>query len=265
MDDHREFARSCEAEVRAQGADPELRAATAEWMRLSQPHRYSYHFEWLGRPVIQHPQDILAIQQLIWQIQPDLVIETGVARGGSLVLSASLLELVAQCGGPPEARVLGIDIDIRPHNRAAIEAHPMARRIDLLQGSSTAPAIVDEVHRRAATADRVLVLLDSNHTHDHVLAELSAYAPLVSEGSYCVVFDTIIADMPDGTYPDRDWTRTANPRTAIKAFQARCEVDDVRDAAGQSARFEIDHHMEARLLITVAPGGFLRRLPEGGA
>lgn len=250
MDDQSEFARTCIEEVRAQGRDPDLRAATAEWMRLSQPHHYSYHFEWLGRPVIQHPQDIVAIQQLIWQIRPDLVIETGVARGGSLILSASILELVALCGGPAGARVLGIDIDIRPHNRAAIEVHPLSRRIDLLQGSSTDPAIVAEVKKRAEGAGRVLVLLDSNHTHEHVLEELRAYAPLVTEGSYCVVFDTIIAEMPDDSYPDRPWTREANPRSAIAAYMAEPGVP----------HFEIDSDMDARLLVTVAPGGFLRRV-----
>ena len=250
MDDQSEFARTCIEEVRAQGCDPDLRAATAEWMRLSQPHHYSYHFEWLGRPVIQHPQDIVAIQHLIWQIRPDLVIETGVARGGSLILSASILELVALCGGPAGARVLGIDIDIRPHNRAAIEAHPLSRRIDLLQGSSTDAAIVTEVKKRAEGAGRVLVLLDSNHTHEHVLEELRAYAPLVTEGSYCVVFDTIIAEMPDDSYPDRPWTREANPRSAIAAYMAEPGVP----------HFEIDSDMDARLLVTVAPGGFLRRV-----
>ncbi len=250
MDDQSEFARTCIEEVRAQGRDPDLQAATTEWMRLSQPHHYSYHFEWLGRPVIQHPQDIVAIQQLIWQIRPDLVIETGVARGGSLILSASILELVALCGGPAGARVLGIDIDIRPHNRAAIEAHPLSRRIDLLQGSSTEAAIVAEVTKRAEGAGRVLVLLDSNHTHEHVLEELRAYAPLVTVGSYCVVFDTIIAEMPDDSYPDRPWNREANPRSAIAAFMAEPGLP----------HFEIDSDMDARLLVTVAPGGFLRRV-----
>ena len=175
---------------------------------------------------------------------------TGMADRRTEADQKGILELVALCGGPAGARVLGIDIDIRPHNRAAIEVHPLSRRIDLLQGSSTDPAIVAEVKKRAEGAARVLVLLDSNHTHEHVLEELRAYAPLVTVGSYCVVFDTIIAEMPDDSYPDRPWTREANPRSAIAAYMAEPGVP----------HFEIDSDMDARLLVTVAPGGFLRRV-----
>ena len=162
----------------------------------SAPQRYAYNFSWLGRPVIQYPQDIVAMQELIWRVQPDLIIETGIAHGGSLIFSASMLELNAACGGPKDARVLGVDIDIRPHNRKAIEEHPMFRRIDMIQGSSIAPEIVAQVHARAAGRQRVMVCLDSNHTHDHALAELKAYASLTSVGSYCVVFDTVVEDLP---------------------------------------------------------------------
>jgi len=258
-DDHDAFRQAGRAEIRAQGEDPALRAATQAWMALSTRHRYSYHFEWLGRPVIQHPQDILAIQQLVWEIRPDLIVETGIARGGSLVLAASLLELVAACGGNPDAEVLGIDVALRAHNRRALEAHPLSRRIRLLEGSSTDPHVVAEVGRRAAGAGAVLVLLDSDHTHDHVLAELLAYAPLVSPGSYCVVFDTIVADLPEGSFPDRAWSRQSNPRSAVEAFLARAEGGEIRAADGAAARFVPDAEIDARLLISVAQGGFLRR------
>lgn len=237
--------------------DKTLRAASREFMVASTKPKYSYNFSVLGRPIIQYPQDMVAVQELIWKIKPDLVIETGIAHGGSLILSASMLALLDYCeavetGVPldpkmPRRRVLGIDIDIRAHNRAAIEAHPMAHRIDMLQGSSIAPEIVTEVHARAAKHQRVLVFLDSNHTHDHVLAELEAYAPLVSPGSYCVVFDTVIEDLPAGMYPDRPWDVGNSPKTAVREFLSR------------NQDFEVDEDMEAKLLITVAPGGYLRR------
>jgi cephalosporin hydroxylase len=172
-------------------------------MKASLPPQYSYNFSWLGRPIIQYPQDIIAMQELIWSIQPDLIIETGIAHGGSLIFSASMLELNAACGGPQDAEVLGVDIDIRAHNREAIEAHPMFKRTSMIEGSSIAPEIIEQVKLKAAGKQRVLVCLDSNHTHDHVLAELEAYAPLTSVGSYCVVFDTIIEDMPAELFSDR--------------------------------------------------------------
>lgn len=219
--------------------------------------KYSYNFSWLGRPIIQYPQDVVAIQELIWEVKPDLIIEAGIAHGGSLTLSASMLALLDYCEAveagntlDPKAshrRVLGIDIDIRAHNRAAIEAHPMAHRIEMIQGSSISPEIVAEVRRYAAEYERIMVILDSNHTHDHVLAELHAYAPLVSQGSYCVVFDTVIEDLPAGMYPDRPWDVGNNPKTAVHEFLS------ARDD------FEVDEDMEAKLLITVAPGGYLRR------
>ena len=237
--------------------DSGLRRAAAGFMRESIRAQYSYNFRVLGRPVIQYPQDIVAIQELIWQIKPDLIIETGIAHGGSLILSASMLALLDYCDAvengellDPKAtkrRVLGIDIDIRAHNRAAIEAHPMAHRIDMIQGSSIAPEVIAQVQAQAAGYERVVVILDSNHTHAHVLAELQAYAPLVSQGSYCVVFDTVIEDLPAGMYPDRPWDVGNNPKTAVREYLT------------QNPNFEVDEDMEAKLLITVAPGGYLRR------
>ena len=256
-DDRAEFTERVAQQVVEQGSDERVAVTTREWMIATQPHQYSYHFKWLGLPVIQHPSDIVAIQELIWEVKPDLVIETGIARGGSLVLSASILALLdlaerEEAGGSvgtgsQRRKVLGIDIDIRPHNRAAIESHPLAGRIEMLEGSSVDPSVVEQVHAIARGHERIMVILDSNHTHDHVLAELESYAPLVSRGSYCIVFDTIIEHMPADAYPDRPWGPGNNPMTAVRAFLSK-ESDFIADVA-----------VDQRLLISVAPEGFLLR------
>ena len=212
---YEQFKHKCAEEVAVQGADPVLGRASREWINLANARKYSYHFEWLGRPIIQYPQDILAMQELIWLVQPDLIIETGIAHGGSLIFSASMLELNAFCGGPQNAEVLGVDIDIRAHNRVAIEAHPLSRRVSMIQGSSISPEITAQVKAKAAGKKSVLVCLDSNHTHEHVLAELEAYAPLTSVGNYCVVFDTLIEDMSAEMFPDRPWGPGNSPKTAV--------------------------------------------------
>jgi cephalosporin hydroxylase len=248
MTPYQQFQQEGRQEIAAQGADPVLADATRAWMNRANAGKYSYHFEWMGRPIIQYPQDVMAMQELIWRVQPDLIIETGIAHGGSLIFSAAMLELNAACGGPVDAHVLGLDIDIRAHNREAIEAHPMARRITMIQGSSIAPEIVEQVRSKVAGRRCVLVCLDSNHTHDHVLAELRAYAPLVTKGSYCVVFDTVIEDMPKDMFPDRPWGPGNSPKTALREF--------LRTSCG----FEIDKSVDHKLLITVAPDGFLRRV-----
>lgn len=227
-------------------------------MLASTTPKYSYNFSWQGRPIIQYPQDMVAMQELIWSIKPDLIIETGIAHGGSLIFSASMLALLDMCDAieagekldPKISRrkMLGIDIDIRAHNRAAIEAHPMASRIQMIQGSSIAPEIIAEVHAVAANYSRILVCLDSNHTHDHVLAELQAYAPLASKDSYCVVFDTIVEDMPKEMYPDRPWGPGDNPKTAVWEYLKT------------HPEFKIDKNIDSKLLITVAPDGYLKRV-----
>ena len=231
---------------------------------------YEYNFDMLGRPIIQMPQDIVAMQELIWSVKPDLIIETGIAHGGSLILSASMLALLDYCdavqaGRPldPRAtrrRVLGIDIDIRSHNRAAIEAHPMSHLIDMLQGSSIAPEIVAQVHKIAAGHERVMICLDSNHTHEHVLAELEAYAPLVSRGSYCCVFDTSVEDMPDGSTGERPWGKGDNPKTAVWEYLRRLKNERRQAVDGSPLAFEIDKVVENKLLFTVAPDGYLLRV-----
>lgn len=252
-----EFTREVAGRVAANAQNPTLTAGTKAFLRASIEAQYSYNFSWMGRPIIQYPQDMAAMQELIWSVKPDLIIETGIAHGGSLILNASLLALLDMTEAiesgtvmkPRESRrkVLGIDIDIRAHNRAAIEAHPMASRIEMIQGSSIAPEIVAQVTAVAEKFERVLVCLDSNHTHDHVLAELEVYAPLTSVGSYCVVFDTVVEDLPAEMFPNRPWGPGDNPKTAVREYLKT------------HPEFEIDKSIHNKLMITVAPDGYLRR------
>lgn len=241
------FDNEVKGRIESNGRDDALRASAHAFMSASLLPQYSYNFSWMGRPIIQYPQDMIAMQEIIWDVKPDLIIETGIAHGGSLVYYASLLELIAACG-EGDGEVLGIDIEIRPHNRAAIEAHPMKKRISMIEGSSIDPQVIKEVRELTQAKKRVLVCLDAMHTHDHVMAELEAYAPLVSVGSYCVVFDTIVEDMPDDSFPDRPWGKGNNPKTAVWAY--------LKD----HPEFEIDTSIEHRLLITVAPDGYLKRI-----
>mgnify|MGYP003590192156 FL=1 len=222
MNRHEKFRMERIEGIAEQGKDEEARRLAQAWISHPGLHQYSYNFSWLGRPIIQYPQDIVAMQELIFTVQPDLIIETGIAHGGSLILYASLLELNAMCGGQQNFSVLGIDIDIRAHNREAIESHPIFQRghITMLEGSSIDADMVAKVHKFAAPYKRIMVLLDSNHTHDHVFSELTAYAPLVSVGSYCVVFDTVIENMAADAYPDRPWGKGNNPMTAAGAYLA---------------------------------------------
>jgi cephalosporin hydroxylase len=240
------------------GNDLDLQALSRIWIRQISPFRYSHNFEWLGRPIIQVPPDTVVLQELIWKIKPDLIIETGIAHGGSLILSASMLALLDMCEAIESGevldpkiskrKVLGIDIDIRQHNLEAIKAHPMSSRIQIIQGSSIAPEVIEQVRAVAKNYQRVMVCLDSNHTHDHVLAELEAYAPLTSLGSYCVVMDTAIEDMPKTMFPDRPWGPGDNPKTAVWEYLKT------------HSEFEIDKSIDHKLLISVAPDGYLKRV-----
>lgn len=264
------FKQACYSEIQAMGIDTELHKRTSDWRLAARKHKYAYHFEWLGRPVIQYPQDIIAIQEIVWKVRPDLIIETGIAHGGSLILSASMLAMIDYCEAGEagetldpfntQRRVLGIDIDIRQHNRIAIEAHPMSHRIDMIQGSSISPEVVKQVQETARGYKRVLIFLDSNHTHEHVLAELEAYAPLTSMGSYCVIFDTVIEDMPDDAFPDRPWGKGNNPKTAVREYLRRLKEEGRTASDGAPLHFEINKMMENKLIITVAPDGYLKRV-----
>lgn len=223
----------------------DLHALSRLWLREVGRHKYSYNFTWMGRPIIQVPQDVMAMQEIIFNVQPDVIVETGVAHGGSLIFYASMLELL---GG--DRTVVGIDIDIRPHNRAEIEKHPMSKRIKLIQGSSIDKSVVDQARAQVKGKERVLVVLDSNHTHEHVLEELRAYSPMVTRGSYCVVFDTAVEDCPDELIKNRPWKKGNNPRTAVWQFMK------------ENNRFEIDRAIDAKLLISVAPEGYLKCVKE---
>jgi cephalosporin hydroxylase len=244
--------------IKKLGDDIECKKISLDFIKKTYKHKYSYHFNSLGRPIIQYPQDMIAMQELIWEIKPDLIIETGIAHGGSLIMSASMLALLDMCEAielcksfnPKDSnrKVLGIDIDIRAPNKKEIEKHPMSSRIQMIQGSSILPDIIERVKKIADKHERILVCLDSNHTHDHVLAELQAYAPLTSIGSYCVVFDTNVEDMSKEMFVDRPWGPGNNPKTAVREFLKTHN------------EFEIDKNIENKLLITVAPDGYLKRV-----
>ncbi len=226
--------------IAAMRADKEFRALCDRLNREADRYGYSYNFTWLGQPVIQNPEDLVVLQEIIWSQRPDVVIETGIAHGGSLLFYSSILELL---GG--DGIVVGVDIEIRPNNRRAIEEHPLAHRIVLIEGSSTDPQTLRAVGDHAAGRNRAMVILDSDHSHDHVLNELRAYSPFVSSDGYLIVLDTGIEDM-DGDFPDRPWGKGNNPKTAVEEFLRSTD------------RFVVASEIEAKLLITCAPGGFLR-------
>jgi cephalosporin hydroxylase len=222
-----------------------------EWFEQSIKAEYSYNFEWLGRPLIQYPTDLVGMQEVFFKTKPDLVVETGIAHGGSLIFSASMMALMDICDGVSEMEsarhVIGVDIDIKPHNRRAIEEHPLFSRITLLEGSSVDQSLFSELSDIAKNYKRIMVILDSNHTHDHVLEELRMYSELVSVGNYCIVMDTVIETSPIAALADRPWTVGNNPMTAVKQFLA------------EGSNFAVDKEIEYKLSVTVAPNGWLRR------
>lgn len=237
-----EFQKECEQRVITNSQNDELISAAHSFNVASNKAQYSYNFTWMGRPIIQYPQDLIAMQEIIWNLKPDLIIETGIAHGGSLIFYSSLLELIGK------GEVLGIDIDIRQHNKTEIENHPMYKRIEMIEGSSIDPKIIDQVAKIAKDKATVLVLLDSNHTHDHVLSELKLYSTFVSKNSYLVCFDTIVEEMPEGYLPNRPWSVGRNPKTAVWEF------------LNENDNFEIDKSIDNKLMISVAPDGYLKRM-----
>ncbi len=247
-----------ESEIAAQGEDAELKALSRKWFDTSCRHNYCYHFSWLGRPIIQYPQDIVEIQETLWRVKPDLVIECGIAHGGSLILTASILAMIDYCEAAETgvtldpkkkgSKVLGIDIDIRKHNRSAIETHPLRHKIEMIQGSSIDPDLVARVREIASGFKNVMVVLDSHHSHSHVLAELEAYADLTTIDSFCIVLDTAIEDMPPKMHDDRPWGPGDSPKTAVWKF-----LEDNTD-------FEIQHEIDNKLLLSAGPQGFLKRI-----
>lgn len=231
--------------IKKMGENSHLIELRNQFARDTAEYKYTYNFSWMGLPIIQFPQDMVAMQEIIWQVKPQLIIETGIAHGGSLIFYASMLDLLGNDG-----MVLGLDIDIRAHNRIEIEKHPMSKRIKMLEGSSIDETIVSQVHDFARGKSPVLVVLDSMHTHEHVLSELNAYAPLVTRDSYLVVFDTLVEDMPEDMFHDRPWGKGNNPKTAVWEFLK------------SSDRFEVDKEIENKLLITVAPSGYLKCIKD---
>ncbi len=258
MNSLEKFKQEVQDNIKSLSINREFQDLSREWIRESGCNRWSYNFRWMGRPAIQFPNDAWAMQELIWDVRPDLIIEAGIAHGGSLVCYASMLAMLdvadaVESGGvmdphKTKRKVLGLDVDIRPHNREAIEQHPMRPWIQMIQGSSIAPEVVTQVYEIAKGYKRILVSLDSNHTHDHVLAELQAYAPLASVGSYCVVFDTIVEDMPPTLSSDRPWGPGNNPKTAVWEYLK------------SHPEFQIDSDIHHKLLITVAPDGYLKKI-----
>lgn len=244
MNEIEKFEKEREESIAAQGKNEHLQQKATEFMNASITSRYSYNFSWMGRPIIQYPQDMIAMQEIIWNLKPDLIIETGIAHGGSLIFYASILELIGK------GEIVGIDIDIREHNRKEIESHPMYKRIKMIQGSSIDPAIVAQVAEHAKGKQTVLVALDSNHTHAHVLEELKMYSPFVSLNSYLVVYDSIVEKLPEDHLPGhvRPWGIGNNPWTALQAF--------IKENPG----FEIDKSVDNKLLLSVAPDGYLKRV-----
>ena len=244
----KQFANEKLARIAANGQDTGFQKQSRDWLEQSMRRYYVYNFSWLGRPIIQNPIDIVAMQEIIWDVKPDLIIETGIAHGGSLIFSASMLALNSTCGGPADAEVLGIDIDIRAHNRKAIEEHPLFNRITMIEGSSIAPDVIAQVKQKAKNKKNILVCMDSNHTHDHVLAELEAYASLTSVGSYCVVFDTFVEDVPADVFHNRPWHPGNSPKSAVHEYLKT------------HSEFEIDKSIQNKLMITLVPDGYLKRI-----
>lgn len=256
--DQKEFDEQRRESIQGYNDDLEFKSLSVDWVRASMGRRYVYHFDWLGLPVIQLPQDIVALQEIVWQSRPDVIIETGVARGGSLLLSASMLALLDYCDAAtkgesvnplkPVRKVIGIELEHREQNKLALENHPLASKITVLEGSSIDSSIVEEVKALIEPHQRVMVCLDSMHTEEHVRAELEYFSPLVTSGCYLVVFDTWVESMPPDSFPDRPWDVGNNPMTAVRSWLP------------SNPDFVVDDVFPAKLQLTSAPGGYLRRL-----
>ena len=246
MEEYKQFKKESEIEIGEMSRDSDLKKLSMDWMNAANSRKYSYHFEWLGRPIIQYPQDMVAMQEIIWNVKPDLIIETGIAQGGSLIYYASLMELLETTNVSIGGRIIGIDNDIRTHNRYAIESHPLFRRIDLIEGSSVNSSTRDQVSKKIGNARNILVVLDSLHTHEHVLMEMEMYQSFVSDKSYLVVFDTVIEFMKKDMFNDRPWGVGDNPLTAVYEFLKT------------NKEFSIDEEIHEKLQISVAPNGYLK-------
>lgn len=269
MNENEIFKDRVRKNIKEIGEDKGFIDLTHKWLLGAIEHEYAQNFTWMGRPIIQVPQDIYAIQELVWTVKPDLIIETGIAHGGSLILSASMLAILDYCDAvesgktldptKSKRKVLGLDIDIREHNRTAIKAHPMSHMIEMIEGSSIDAEVISQVHDFTNKFKTIMVMLDSNHTHDHVLEELKAYAPLVSPDSYCVVWDSGVEDLPEGFVTDRPWGKGNNPKTALLEYINNLSDGSILATDGLPLKFEIDKEIEHKIAITASADGFLRR------
>ena len=229
--------------------DVSLQTLASEVLDQMNHKQYSYNFHWLGRPIIQIPQDSVTFQEMIWEVKPDCIIETGIAHGGSLIFSASMLAILEACSLVTEPKVIGVDIDIRKPNKEAIETHPLSKYIHMIEGSSVDEKVVDEVKKLASSSTRVMLFLDSNHTHSHVYKELVAYAPLVTKHSFCVVLDTGIEDIdPSAVAEGRPWCKGNSPKSALNQFLT------------EQSSFELDNFYHQKAVLTSCPGGIVRRI-----
>jgi cephalosporin hydroxylase len=244
-DDRAEFEAERERSALALGTDEAAFDSALDAFVAADAHRYTYLWSWMGVPIIQVPADIVATQEVIWAAKPDVIIETGVARGGSLIFSAAMLTLLGR------GKVVGVDIDIRAHNRDTIESHPMAAKITLIEGSSIAAETLAAVRAAIPSGAAVMVCLDSDHSREHVLAELRAYGELVTPGQYLIVSDTLLGRMtPEQTPTARSqvWLPGNEPLAAVDAYLA--ETD----------RFEADPVVNGKLIFSSSPGGYLKRV-----
>jgi cephalosporin hydroxylase len=242
MDDIKKFELFRQKNINSMAKNKKFQKIAREFTIETDKNKYEYNFNWLGRPIIQFPQDIVALQEIVWKVKPDLIIETGIAHGGSLIFYASILELIGR------GEVLGIDIDIKKHNRKEIEKHKMFKRITMIEGSSISHEVIEKVKDIVKKHKKILVCLDSLHTHKHVLEELNLYSKFVSKGNYIIVMDTSIELMPKGYYKNRPWDKGNNPATAVKSFLKK------------NKNFVVDKEIENKLLITSSPGGYLKRV-----
>ncbi len=266
-DEIKRFEKECAEEILVQGNNHDLSQKSIEWLNEANNHKYSYHFKWMNRPIIQYPQDIQMMQELIMEVKPDLIIETGIAHGGSVLLSSSMLALLDLSDSiknnenydisKSQRKVLALDIDIREHNKREILNNPFSKYIEMLEGSSTSEEIIERVHNIASNYNNILIFLDSNHTHDHVLAELNAYAELTSVGSYIVAFDTVIDYLPENHLPNESSPSMSEARTYTKG---NSPMSAVKEFLKNNQDFEIDSEIDNKLLISVAPQGYIKRV-----
>lgn len=226
--------------IKKMNKDKEFKKLSRKWFDKAYSYEYLYHFKWLGRPIIQFPNDLIVLQELIWETKPDLIIETGIARGGSLIFYASMLQLIGK------GKVIGIDVDIRKHNKIEIEKHAMFKRIHMIENSSTEKETISKISKFTKNKKNIMVVLDSNHTYEHVLKELELYSNFVKKGNYLIVFDTMIDDMNDKMFKNRPWGKGNNPKTAVDEFLKK------------NKKFNMDKENNKKLMITSTPYGFLK-------